>query len=130
MTSSQQRFISPQINRNISIVDDLPTINFSTSPLRNESTRNLAIAIPAEETHNENPKSPNVRDQRAKNQPSNKLCPRKLPLSKNRSANASSKAAAQIYFYAVFTTYPRHKLPKEMTSHESIILDLFNQLPQ
>jgi hypothetical protein len=52
------------------------------------------------------------------------------PYQKNRSANASSKAAARIYFHAVFTTNPRHKLPKDMTSQESIILDLFNQLPQ
>ncbi len=129
-TSSQQRCISPRINRNGSIVEDLPTNNVSMSPLRNKSTRNLAIAIPAEETIYKNPKSSDVSDQHAKNQPTSKQCPRQLPLSKNRSANASSKASAQIYFHAVFTTYPRHKLPKDMTSHKSIILDLFNQLPQ
>jgi hypothetical protein len=129
-TSSQQCCISLQIKRNIIIVEDLPTNDVSTSPLRNKSTWNLAIAIPAEETNNENPMSPDVRDQCAKKLPSNKQHPRQLPLSKNRSANASSKAAAQIYFRVVFMTYPRHKLPKDMTSHESIILNLNNQLPQ
>jgi hypothetical protein len=129
-TSSQQRCISPQIIRNVSIVEDLPTNYVSTSPPCNESPRNLAIAIPAEETNKKNPKSPNVRDQHAKNQPSNKQRPPQLPLLKNRSTNTSSKAATQIYFHAVFTTYPRHKLPKDMTSQESIILDLFNKLPQ
>jgi hypothetical protein len=74
-TSSQQCCISPQINRNLSIVEDLPTNNVSTSPLRNKSTRNLVIAIPAEETNNKNPKFPNARDQCAKNQPSNKQRP-------------------------------------------------------
>jgi hypothetical protein len=111
-------------------VEDPPTKDVSTSPLHNKSTCNLTISIPSEETNNENPKSPNVRDQCVKNQPSNKQRPWQLPLSKNRSANTSFKAAAQIYFHAVFTTYPRHKLPKDMTSQESIILDLFNQLPQ
>ncbi len=129
-TSSQQCCLSPQIKRNVGIVEDLPNKDVSTSPLHNKSTRNLAIAIPAEETNNKNPKSPNVRDQCVKNQPSNKQRPRQLPLSKNRSANASFKAAAQIYFHAVFMTHPRHKLPKDTTSHESIILNIFNQLPQ
>jgi hypothetical protein len=73
--SSQQCCISPQINGNVIIVEDLPINNVSTSALCNESTWNLVIAIPAEETNNENPKSLNVRDQRAKNQPSNKQPP-------------------------------------------------------
>ncbi len=120
----------PKSTKKVSIVEDLPTNNVSMSPLCNETTRNLAIANFAEETSNKNLKSPNVRDQHTKNQPSNKQHPWQLPLSKHRSTNASSKDAVQIYFHAVFTTYPRHKLPKDMTSHKSIILDLFNQLPQ
>jgi hypothetical protein len=74
-TSSQQCPIPPWINRNVSIVGDLPTNDISTSPLLNESTRNLAIAIPAEETNKKNPKSLDVRDQHTKNQPSKKQHP-------------------------------------------------------
>ncbi len=64
--SSQQHCISPQINRFVSIGEDLPTNNVSMSPLCNKSTQNLAIAIPAEDTNNENTKSPYVSDQCAK----------------------------------------------------------------
>jgi hypothetical protein len=56
-------------------VEDLPTKDVSMSPLCNKSTWNLAIAIPAEETNNKNPKSLNVRDQHAKNLLSNKQRP-------------------------------------------------------
>ncbi len=54
---------------------------------------------------------------------------RKLPMKQNRVSTTSSSSCAQKYYHASFKTYPRNKVPTDLSTQQSLITIIHEQYP-